>query len=378
LNQGEYVTGRCVPFNRGRNHWKATEARAGELTRRATPSSMHSWATSVEKYLKGCASAGVQIRILAGAVQLPAALRGSMSFREALSAARFPIRGQFVLSRSREATAQPATAVRRGREDETPDLSQNAQAGTKRQRFHRAAPQPPELAAEEQAKRSRRQERFATSAARPHGTENRQARPGPPRTAAGEVVSPPWTPRSPPIDIPPFKVEFKARTVRQTRYVDELTSEETDVVLAMGDSGAGKTCLAVQEGLRALRDSRSKYRKLIVTRPDRDGKVDERGLMELQRRTTLAVMDRLLGEGVWLQMHASGQLQFQPFKDTLGATFGEDTWVVADEMQNATFIQIKSLCKRFGGGKICITGDDEQCDLGKANECKRASISGPS
>jgi phosphate starvation-inducible PhoH-like protein len=50
-----------------------------------------------------------------------------------------------------------------------------------------------------------------------------------------------------------------------------------------------------------------------------------------------------------------------------GRTF-KNSWIVADEMQNATPAQVKMLMSRIGqGSRIAITGDVEQADRSSAD-----------
>ena len=50
-----------------------------------------------------------------------------------------------------------------------------------------------------------------------------------------------------------------------------------------------------------------------------------------------------------------------------GRTF-KSSWIIADEMQNATQEQTKMLLTRIGeGSKICVTGDLAQHDRGYSN-----------
>jgi phosphate starvation-inducible PhoH-like protein len=57
-----------------------------------------------------------------------------------------------------------------------------------------------------------------------------------------------------------------------------------------------------------------------------------------------------------------GNLEISPLAYMRGRTF-KHSWIIADEMQNATPAQVKMLMTRIGvGSKIVITGDVEQAD----------------
>jgi len=60
-------------------------------------------------------------------------------------------------------------------------------------------------------------------------------------------------------------------------------------------------------------------------------------------------------------------LAVEPLGFMRGRTF-TNTWLIADEMQNATKEQMKMLLTRVGHGtKLIITGDPDQSDLGPDN-----------
>ena len=58
-----------------------------------------------------------------------------------------------------------------------------------------------------------------------------------------------------------------------------------------------------------------------------------------------------VGEKFWEKLYRTGQLEFMPWKEVRGATFDDDTWVIADEVQ----------ARRLGG---CMK-DVEKCDLSR-------------
>jgi len=60
-------------------------------------------------------------------------------------------------------------------------------------------------------------------------------------------------------------------------------------------------------------------------------------------------------------------IEISPLAYMRGRTF-KNSWIVADEMQNATPAQVKMLMSRIGqGSRIAITGDVEQADRQSAD-----------
>ena len=69
-------------------------------------------------------------------------------------------------------------------------------------------------------------------------------------------------------------------------------------------------------------------------------------------------------------------IEIVPLGFMRGRTFIK-TWIVADEMQNATENQMKMLTTRLGtGSKMVITGDLDQCDLPKPRSYQRVQANG--
>ena len=67
------------------------------------------------------------------------------------------------------------------------------------------------------------------------------------------------------------------------------------------------------------------------------------------------------------KMIAQGDIEIAPLAYMRGRTF-KHSWIIADEMQNATQEQTKMLLTRIGqGSKIVVTGDLAQHDRGYSN-----------
>ena len=171
-------------------------------------------------------------------------------------------------------------------------------------------------------------------------------------------------------------------------------------MFAIGSAGAGKTLLAVQAALRALQEGSVK--KLILTRPkvsyaDHTTENKQAALMQLMR-PELDAMDKLcaaarpplhsacalsstcsvslvgrLGDDAWKQLEQKGVLQLVGMGDEIGGLTFEDSFVIADEMQNATQGKIKRLMERQGEGtKMVLIGDPGQ-EAERANYVAGAS-----
>lgn len=168
-------------------------------------------------------------------------------------------------------------------------------------------------------------------------------------------------PRNTPIELVP-------RSRGQERLVMDLLDESVSIVVASGPAGTGKTYLAMLAAIRALR--KGDCDRIVLTRPA-VGVEDERhgflpgdlvSKMEPWTRPLLDVMREHYHNRDIVSMIQDQIIEIAPLAFMRGRTF-KRSWVIADEMQNATPAQIKMLLTRIGEGtKIVVTGDVEQAD----------------
>ena len=163
-------------------------------------------------------------------------------------------------------------------------------------------------------------------------------------------------------------IELVPKSRGQERLVMALLDSSKDIVVAVGPAGTGKTYLAMQAAIRSLRQGQ--IRRVILTRPA-VGVEDERhgflpgdliSKMEPWTRPLLDVLREYYHPREIMKMIDDQTIEIAPLAFMRGRTF-RDSWIVADEMQNATPAQMKMLMSRIGGGsRIAITGDIEQAD----------------
>ena len=164
-------------------------------------------------------------------------------------------------------------------------------------------------------------------------------------------------------------VIINARNDRQQDYLDRLFDDRTPIVLSVGPAGTGKTLLAVQAAIQRL-----KYRlieRIVITRPA--VAVEEQhgflpGSLEKKMEPwTRPIFD--VFEEYWSPQQIKGMfdertIEIAPLAFMRGRTF-KNSWIIADEMQNATPSQMKMVLTRMGeGSKVVITGDLNQHDRG--------------
>ncbi len=161
---------------------------------------------------------------------------------------------------------------------------------------------------------------------------------------------------------------IKARTGAQKDYIDAL--ERSALVLATGPAGTGKTYLAV--AYAAALWERGEIDKIILSRPaveagerlgflpgDLKDKVDP-----YLRPLYDALYDCLPPEKVDRGIE-TGQIEIAPLAFMRGRTLSH-AFVILDEAQNASSMQMKMFLTRLGeGSQMVVTGDPTQNDLPK-------------
>jgi len=153
------------------------------------------------------------------------------------------------------------------------------------------------------------------------------------------------------------------KTPGQSRYMSVLQSDKP-IIIATGPAGSGKTMFACQVASEKIKTR--EYSKLILTRPivaaDEDmgylpGEVERK--MEPWTKPMIEIFEKYLTRG---EMNA--RVSIEPLGFMRGRTF-DNSYIIADEMQNSTVNQMKMLLTRIGENtKIIVTGDVEQSDLG--------------
>ena len=157
------------------------------------------------------------------------------------------------------------------------------------------------------------------------------------------------------------------QTAGQCKYLLALQSSKP-IVIGVGPAGCGKTMLACREALSFV--GGTNRGRIVVTRPivpadDRDLGYLPGDLEQKMLPFTMPMYD--VFESTYSRTAIERFLAVEPLGFMRGRTF-TNTWLIADEMQNATKEQMKMLLTRVGHGtKLIITGDPDQSDLGPDN-----------
>lgn len=168
------------------------------------------------------------------------------------------------------------------------------------------------------------------------------------------------------------QVTILPRNRNQENYVLKLLDETKDIVFGIGPAGTGKTLLAVQVAVKLFKEGA--VDKIIVTRPavsvDEDlgflpGTLEQK--MAPWTRPIFDVLREYFSAREIEGMIAEGIIEIAPLAYMRGRTF-KNSFILADEMQNATPNQMKMLLTRLGeGSQMAVTGDLAQADRIKDN-----------
>lgn len=158
----------------------------------------------------------------------------------------------------------------------------------------------------------------------------------------------------------------RARTTNQKKLVQQ--AEKNDIVFAIGPAGTGKTYTAVALAVRALKNKQVK--KIILTRPAVEageslgflpGDLKEK--IDPYLRPLYDALDDMIPADKLGYYMSTRTIEIAPLAYMRGRTL-DNAFIILDEAQNATDLQIKMFLTRIGSNaKAIITGDITQVDL---------------
>jgi len=158
----------------------------------------------------------------------------------------------------------------------------------------------------------------------------------------------------------------KPKSPGQARLIEAIDAR--NLVLALGPAGTGKTYLAIAKAVEALDAGR--VGRIVLSRPAIEagesigylpGDMEDK-LAPYLRPLYDALSDRLSMKRVRALM-AEGAIEIAPVGYMRGRTLN-NAFVVIDEAQNCTYVQLKMLLTRLGwSSTMVVTGDPNQSDL---------------
>ena len=159
---------------------------------------------------------------------------------------------------------------------------------------------------------------------------------------------------------------IKAKTKNQQSLVKAIN--ENDLVFAVGPAGTGKTYVAVAMAVRALKNKEVK--KIIITRPAVEAG-ENLGFLPGDLKEKIDPYLRPIYDALYDMIPAEKLLFYQekmvieiaPLAYMRGRTLN-NAFVLLDEAQNTTAMQMKMFLTRMGpNSKVIVNGDHSQIDL---------------
>ena len=156
------------------------------------------------------------------------------------------------------------------------------------------------------------------------------------------------------------------KTKTQAEYLQALS--KCELVFGLGPAGTGKTFLAVAHGAGLL--LRGEVDRLIVSRPAVEagerlgflpGDLTEK--VDPYMAPVWEALTDILGAEQLRRRREKGEIEVAPIAFLRGRTLAH-AFVIVDEAQNATRLQMKMVLTRLGeGARMVVTGDPTQIDL---------------
>jgi phosphate starvation-inducible protein PhoH and related proteins len=156
------------------------------------------------------------------------------------------------------------------------------------------------------------------------------------------------------------------RTPGQKRYVDAMRMY--DIVFGIGPAGTGKTFLAVASAVAALRIGA--IERVFLVRPVVEAGEslgflpgDFQAKLDPYVRPVVDALGEMLGHDRTGKLMENGTIEIAPLAYMRGRTLN-DAYVILDEAQNTTEMQMKMFLTRLGrNAKAIVNGDVTQIDL---------------
>ncbi len=167
------------------------------------------------------------------------------------------------------------------------------------------------------------------------------------------------------------KTPLNAQTASQQKYINAI--KNNCLTFGTGPAGTGKSYCAGALAAEALESGR--IERIILTRPAVEagenlgflpGEVDDKSAVYIDAFRD--ILNERLGRGVVDYCLRHGRIVGAPLAYMRGKMFNNSTFVILDEAQNTTPVQMKMFLTRIGDDcKVVINGDIKQSNIRGAN-----------
>jgi phosphate starvation-inducible PhoH-like protein len=176
--------------------------------------------------------------------------------------------------------------------------------------------------------------------------------------------------------IPKVVNNFEPKTENQKLFFTKISDFNNQLILCHGIAGTGKTYVSIYKALQDVLRRNTPYHKLIIINPTVDvGNEDKLGYLpgELDKKiqqyneSTFTILDKIVGKAKAAKLVHDDKVEIGVLNFLRGVNL-ENCYVILDEAQNVSPMQIKTLMTRISDDcKMIIQGDMSQCDKYKAN-----------
>ena len=145
------------------------------------------------------------------------------------------------------------------------------------------------------------------------------------------------------------------------KYRKAIVNPCVPLVISTGPAGTGKSYKACTYAAELMRNEKQRYKAVYITRPFVSVEREDLGYLPgtLEEKMN-PWMNHLIS---FCQVIPNRNVQLTTLGHMRGVTY-ENCIIIADEMQNSTPTQMKTLLTRMGeNSKVIVIGDITQCDL---------------
>lgn len=152
--------------------------------------------------------------------------------------------------------------------------------------------------------------------------------------------------------------------------------KENEITICSGPAGTGKTYVAMAYALSLLRKTTNRFKKIYLVKSVTTLKNEEVGFLkgDLKEKTEPVMwsfylnMEKLVLESSLKSLVEKEIIRPMPLAFIRGASL-DDCIIIADEMQNVSFDNSRTLLTRIGSNcKLILLGDTNQIDIRNKNE----------